>query len=726
MTSKAARLATWRTRLPVVAVVVACVAGVVSAVTGAANPVSAVQFLLPGHWIYNASLQSAFHVDGSTGSVNAQAKVPGSESDQIIEGDTSGYVVGSSRITEFGKSSLAVGESTTPPSRKPPVGVETAGGPYLVYREDGKVVRLGHPSAVLSLGGPVGNPVATRDGTLWLPRTSAGLLCQLPAGAKTVSCPVLLPKGHAGALSVVDDRLIFVDTTADTLQTVEKDGLGTGRDLGVDVRDDARLATTDVAGRVAILDGNAMHLVDTGLDGTRKTVAPVTVDLGDGDFDGPVSTGSVVAVVDRTTHTLSTYGSDGKRKESKELPAQEGDPRISRGEDNRIYVDSPDGGHVVVVDKDGGLTDVPIKDEPGEQDKGAKPQGGQDPDAQQPPAPPPSEKPDTNKPDTDKPENNKPETNRPETNKPEPPVQQEKPKPPPQKPPPEVPASAPGAPTAVAATAGDATATVTWGPAPDNRSPITGYTVAWVGGSTTVGPAATAATIPGLANGTSYVFTVTAVNGVGAGPTVSSNPVIPVAPFRAASAPLNLAADNDTGNSTVSANWDAPADMGTGTLVHYLVNIVGVRQTTNADQSFSYNDIQIDQELTIVITPVTAAPDGQQVNGATATVTTGQPSTPANVALSRGPATSQWCGPSPSCAWMHVELTGFPPNTDVFLMPYSTDTTYNNPGYTVTTDDNGYASTDQFAYHDVGQTVHVNADFNGQQERSNDVLWEAG
>jgi hypothetical protein len=721
MTPKAARLAAWRTRLPVVAVVVACVAGVVSAVTGAANPVSAVQFLLPGHWVYNASLQSAFHVDGSTGSVNAQAKVPGSESDQVFEGDTSGYVVGSSRITEFGKSSLEVAESTTPPSRKPPVGVETVGGPYLVYREDGKVVRLGHPSAVLSLGGPVGDPVATRDGTLWLPRTSAGLLCQLPARAKTVSCPVLLPKGHAGALTVVDDRLIFVDTTADTLRTLEKDGLSEGRDLGVDVQDDARLATTDVAGRVAILDGNTMHLVDTGLDASRAPAKPVTLDLGAGDFDGPVSTGSVVAVVERTTHTLSTYGSDGKKKESKDLPADDGDPRISRGEDDRIYVDSADGEHVVVVDKDGGLTDVPIKDEGGAQGPGAKPQGGKDPDAQQPPAPPSSERPDTDKPEPDNPE----------TDKPAPPVEQDKPKPspqgpPPQKPPPEVPASAPGAPTAVAATAGDASATVTWGPAPDNRSAITGYTVAWVGGSTTVGPAATAATVPGLANGTSYVFTVTAVNGVGAGPTVSSNPVIPTAPFRAASAPLNLVADNDTGNSTVSASWAAPADMGTGTFVHYLVNIVGVRQTTSAGESFSFNDIQIDQELTIQITAVTAAPDGQQTPGATATVVTGQQPSVANVQLSRGPATSQWCGPDPACAWMHVVLTGFPPNTDVYVKPYSTNTDYQNGGHTFTVDGNGAASGDQFAYAGVGETVHVNADFNGQQVRSNDVFWGAG
>ncbi len=310
------------------AVVVACVAGVVAAVTGGANPASAVQFLPPGHWVYNAALQSVFHVDGSTGNVDARARVPGGPGDQVFQGDTSGYVVGGSRITEFGRSSLAVEGTTTPPSRTPPVGVETAGGPYLVYREDGKVVRLGDEHLVLSLGGPVGIPVATANGTLWLPRTTAGLLCRLPAGAGQVSCPVLLPEGHAGGLSVVGERVVFVDTTEDTLQLVEDDGLGEPRDLGVAAGDDVRLAGTDVAGRLAILDGDHLHLVDAGLGAAgRPRAQPVTVDLSEGEYTGPVSTGSVVAVVDRTTGTLVTYDGEGRHKQTKALPAGQEDPR---------------------------------------------------------------------------------------------------------------------------------------------------------------------------------------------------------------------------------------------------------------------------------------------------------------------------------------------------------------------------------------------------------------
>jgi hypothetical protein len=690
----------------VVAVVVACVAGVVSAVTGAANPVSAVQFLLPGHWVYNATLSSVFHIDGSTGNVDARAHVPGDTGDQVLQGDTSGYVVGSSRITEFGKSSLEVESSTRPESRTKPVGVETAGGPYLVYQTDGKVVRLGDPALVVSLGGPVGAPVATKDGTLWLPRTSAGHLCRLPVGSQTVSCAIPLPKGHAGALTVVGERLMFVDTTADTLHTVEKDGLGEGRDLGIDAPDDAKVATTDVDGRVAILAGHRMNLVDTTEDDPAE---PVVVDLPAGDYADPVSTGEVVAVVDRETDTLSTYDSAGKPKESTTLPAEDGDPRITRGEDDRIYVDGAEGEHVVVVDRDGGLTDVPIEGAGGEPQQEAPPQGGDDPDS--PVAEPPNPKPGTTPPpDVDR-EPQNPPSNPPVANQP----------------PPEVPSTPPGAPTTVSATAGDQSAVVNWGPAPDNRSPITDYTISWPGGSTTAVAGARSVTVGGLANGTGYVFTVTATNARGTGPGVSTNPVTPVAPFRPAGAPTNLAADNDTGNSTISASWAAPADLGTGPFAHYVVEVVGLRTVTVTDTSVSFTDLQVDQEVTVNVSAVTTDPGGQLVQGPVATAVTGQPGGgTAAVNLSRGPATDEYCGDLPGCAWMHVELTGFPPNTEVSVEPHSTEPTYHNDGHTFITDENGNGGGDKFAYAGVGETVHVNADFNGTQVRSNDVFWEAG
>jgi hypothetical protein len=318
--------------------------------------------------------------------------------------------------------------------------------------------------------------------------------------------------------------------------------------------------------------------------------------------------------------------------------------------------------------------------------------------------------------------------------KPDPTPPPEKPKPPPVDPkpvvveqPPVVPPSPPGAPTGVTATAGNGDANVRFGPAPANRSAITGYRITWAGGSTTVGPATRVANIAPLTNGTRYVFTVAAINAVGTGPGVASNAVTPVAPVGPASQPLNVQVVFDQTNRSAVMTWEAPANLNGGTLAGYYVTATGWGETSVGGRTFVFDNIDATGTLTFTVRARTTDSAGRTIEGATATATAdgGPDPSAGEVRLSRGPETQEYCAGDPDCAWMHVELVNMQPDTHYDLMPHSTAEGYSNPGGDCITDGNGYCVTDQFAYHVEGDTVWVTVTGpDGTELRSNDLVWE--
>ncbi|WP_243057794.1 fibronectin type III domain-containing protein [Nocardioides sp. SR21] len=133
-----------------------------------------------------------------------------------------------------------------------------------------------------------------------------------------------------------------------------------------------------------------------------------------------------------------------------------------------------------------------------------------------------------------------------------------------------VPATVPGTPTEVTATRGPRSAAISWRAPADNGSPITGYTITINPGGTTatVAGTQTRTTIKGLANGTSYTFTVSATNTVGASPeSLSSQSVIPAGRPRRVETPTAT-----VDKRTVTISWSAPEDNG-APLTSYIVNV---------------------------------------------------------------------------------------------------------------------------------------------------------
>jgi hypothetical protein len=131
--------------------------------------------------------------------------------------------------------------------------------------------------------------------------------------------------------------------------------------------------------------------------------------------------------------------------------------------------------------------------------------------------------------------------------------------PPPPPAPPTPPVNVPGAPQAVVAVGGDGTATITWRKANDGGAPILYYWVEGGGQKIKAGATSRRQTVEGLTNGTTYTFTVQAVNERGGGPKAKSNPVTPSRDVPDPPASVT-AVENPDG--TVDVTWPAANGQG--------------------------------------------------------------------------------------------------------------------------------------------------------------------
>jgi titin len=189
--------------------------------------------------------------------------------------------------------------------------------------------------------------------------------------------------------------------------------------------------------------------------------------------------------------------------------------------------------------------------------------------------------------------------------------------------------TAPAAPTGVTATAGNKSATVTWTAPANGGSPITMYTVtpylAGVAQTPTLvsgSPPATTATVTGLANGSSYTFTVSATNAIGAGPvSAQSQAITPVA----AAAPAFVQQTHARGSGLTSISATMPIAVTNGNRLVVEVADWSSGHATVASVTDSAGDTFT--ELTTA-----AGPDGTQLSVWTAPVTASGGTTPTIVA----------------------------------------------------------------------------------------------
>ncbi len=721
-------------RAGLAAVVAGCVALTsVVVLTGAGDPNSGFKFTQSGHWIYNSAIGRVFHLDSATLKVDAQVPLTtGTPGAQVVQTDTDAYVLSKSRIDKFGKSDLSVAEPLKAPTGQA-IGLEAAGSAFAIYQQEGRVMRLGKQPATAFLGVPLGDPVVTSDGTLWVHRVEDGGLCQLPLTVDRMSCPATVQKGHKGALTVIGDKAVFVDLTADRVTDLTPDGFGSHVDLSNDVPESAVVAANDVDGRIAFLDRDesAVHLIGLPDKPGQKADAPIVTKLRKGNYDKVASSGHGLAVLDRKNSDLATVDRDGrvgyhKVKSHNEKDGIKHEPNLFRGDDSKVYVESGKGDQVVVVDEDGKAEPVEIATD----DDGIN--------RPKPTNPPTSHKPKqpVNTPDVpvhtpEPPEKKDPPTN-PDRDKPDVPEKKDPPQTtePPQRKKPPITAGVPGAPSGVSAKHGTDGPTVNWRAATANGAPITAYVLSWSGGSKTVSGSTRSTLITELAGRTTaYTVTIRARNRVGQGPAVRTGSI--KRQYAEAESPREIVVDDDGTSGRLTLAWDRPT-MGDGEFVRYAVSIgsatAKARVNTTTTQA-TVTGLKDGTKYTFYVRAITRTPDGELLNGKWTSLTASsvsQEEPTRRLVASRGAGTEYNDCQPPECAFIQVRMENFRPNTRYEFVPYVDGKEFNE-GATFTTDSKGFQLVDdRFPCNMVGERVYVLVKGPEGRTKSNEFTWKSG
>ena len=223
-------------------------------------------------------------------------------------------------------------------------------------------------------------------------------------------------------------------------------------------------------------------------------------------------------------------------------------------------------------------------------------------------------------------------------------------------------ATVPAAPSRLVASGGNGSVVLSWAvPATDGGSPITGYDV--YRGTSPGGESATPLasnvvtngfTDTSAVNGTTYYYTVAAVNAVGLSPQSSEASATPSQPAAVPSAPQGLAATG--ANGTVKLSWSAPASNGgaavTGYDVYRGTSAGGESATPVATNvtGTSFTDTGLVNGTTYyyTVTAVNAAGLSPQSGEASATPRATAPSAPLAVVASGGNSsvTVSWSVPA--------------------------------------------------------------------------------
>lgn len=471
-------------------------------------------------WLFSSGRGEVDHVNGVTARVDTRARVTDTQNHQIHISQTDRYLIlrdlttGQVSALDLTTLQVAAVMPTTPG-----VGVSVAlfgDAAFVIDTVQGQIRQL-DPANLNPIGESLVFPPGLTggtfdgDGTLWIAIPSEGTVAAIAPGQGGASPRVLrtvtvAPPNHDLEVTVLDRGVAVLDNTQAALVTVRTD------------KPQATAVPIDKPATVPARTSGAPIPVTVGEDRRVIVVGETAVS----DFTVPGSGALLPAVAyagrfycaDADAGIVYVVDAAGHLLNQITIPSAGGRLELEVRE-NHLFINAPDGSIARVVDEHNQVREV------NKYDDGVL--GGD------PPPPPP-----------------KPTA------------------------PPKPIVGPPGKPGSVVAAAGDASARITWKKARDNGSPITKYVVEGGGQSIVVGANQRTVEVTGLVNGTTYKFTVYAVNAKGNGPKATSNAVVPTSDVP--DPPVSVSA-TEKPDGSVEVTW--PAANGQGRkIVRYAVTAI--------------------------------------------------------------------------------------------------------------------------------------------------------
>ncbi|WP_232534336.1 fibronectin type III domain-containing protein [Plantactinospora sp. KBS50] len=532
--------------LVTIGTVAALVAGLGLTVLGLGAADNAVASYDASSWLWSTTRGELARVNGVTAKVDTRTQVAQAQGHtmQVVQTDRMLLLrdLNTGQVSSLDLATLQVMAGTPTTAG---LGVSVAldpAGAFVVDAVQG-VVRQLDPRSLQPVGEPVNFPPGITGGTfdgagrLWVGVPSQGTVTAItpaalpsaPAsdggagaagvGPKLVKTVTVAPPSHDLAVSTLDDGVAVLDRTVGALSTVRG---AEQRTVPLQLAGAGAMPgrTSGTTVPVTVPDSRDVVVVDQA-GATKRFAVP-----GEGAALQPaVAWAGLYYVADPANGMIWALDVDGQvvdKIDSRDTP---GVLELEVRE-NHLFINSPTSAIARVVDDRRTVSKV---------DKYANDILGGDP----PPAPPPP--------------------------------------PPPKKPV----VSRPSAPRSVTASAGNAQARVSWRPAAANGSTIIRYVVTGAGRSVEVGANQRSVEFTGLTNGKTYRFKVHAVNGKGAGPDRTSNPVVPTSEVPDAPESVTAQARPD---GTVLVRW--PAANGQGyDITKYAVTSVSAGTTAPVGDS---------------------------------------------------------------------------------------------------------------------------------------------